>query len=1515
VKIVLFANEQIVDFLLPFKTFGSFRFDEDINEENKLINVEAQNNNWILKSTPEVKVYDIHGNYFEKVVLEVNVFYILEREGRKNLIYTENIFDNSFVKYKYNKQLNLIVGKSQNCNIFYDNELVKGELLSLKYENEQLTAQISAENLIYINQKKPSTNKIDINFGDIIQLYGVKMILLNGVILINNPNNKIYINELVGGIEPFIFESSSDLINSEIKEKELYNENEYFSKSPRLRRTIQSRTIKIDEPPQINEERHVPMLYTVGPMITMAMYSVVNLVNTLIRISSGETTFSRSWTTLMISVGMMCTTLLWPNLTKKYTKKQNKKQRERNIKKYREYLAKIDKDLEQEVMLQKEILNENLISTMECYNMAINQKMGLWSRRIEQDDFLTVRLGLGEYPLAVDFNIPEEGFSVEDNVLLTEALDISRKHVTLQNAPIGYSFLKKTISAMMGPEGKAKKFIENIIVQLVTFHSYEDLKIVFLTNKKNEQRWEFIKYLPHNFSNDKKTRFFATNFEEAKSISSYLELVMNSRKNGDEAQYKPYYLIITDDYSVAKKTNLIKKITETNDDYGFRIIIFENKLGKLPSKCNNFISIGEKNSSVLEDSYENQKITDFNDEIIYNLDMNILAKMLLNIPIEFEKEKRNLPSTISFLEMYDVGKVEQLNIISRWKENDSTLSLKSEIGIDENGDVMFLDIHEKYHGPHGLIAGMTGSGKSEFIITYVLSMATNYSPNDVSFILIDYKGGGLAGAFENKTVGSKLPHLAGTITNLDKAEMNRTLVSIDSEIRRRQMLFNEARELLRENTIDIYKYQRFFKEGRLTEPIPHLIIICDEFAELKSQQPEFMNDLISIARIGRSLGVHLILATQKPAGVVNDQIWSNSKFRVCLKVQEAADSKEMLKRPEAATLKQVGRFYLQVGYDELFVLGQSAWCGAKYYPSEKVRKIVDKSVNFINNIGNVYKSAMELSDNKLVAQGEELNSILNHIIEAAKLEKVFAKNLWLENIPEVIYVDDVINKYNIQFRKNIIEAIIGEYDDPNNQSQGILKIDLNNEGNTLVYGSIGSDREMFLDSLLYSTTTRHSVEELNYYIIDYGSESLRKFKNFPHVGDIIVSDEQEKLTKLINMVKEIVLERKQLFANYGGEYNNYIKQNNSLPLIGILINNYDAFAEYNPMVCDELISITRDCQRYGIFFVITSNNDRSIKMKLKQNFTSIFALRFNDSTEYGMIFGRTNVTLKEIPGRGIFKDKNCYEYQTAYVAGEQNSYEYFNNTGIKLKQLNKTKAKSIPMPPDIVDVDFVQEYINGLDVPVGIDNNTLNITKYDFTSNLFNQIVGNKIENVNSFSKALVILLSQIKNIQLIVVDVNNIMEDLKNNIKYYYSKDPEKIIDMLTNYLYQLKNTSDKKMNLIIYFNNFSDFVELIPENLMMQFTNTAKGMQGVFIISTDEHKKIKKHSLTGWYMNIKNNSSGIWIGPGFEEQSIFKHFQIPKSVKDMMSNKYGFIIDDNNIELFKALEYNEQEGGLNGK
>lgn len=1514
-KIYLYLKNKIMSFSLPKKISGSFSFDENTEEESKLINIEARDSNWYMYSTTDVSI-GRDGSSITGVILEEDNYYILNRFGESYIIYVTNSFDNSFLTYGYKDDINLLIGNDASCNINLPIEFINGVALSINKNINALILNIKSNN-VYLNNiiVLPNEEGYILKSGDCLNIYGFKIIILNDFLLINNPKGIVNFNLISCKLYPYQISSGEQPKEIEFKDIDLYTKEQYFSKAPRIRRLIKTKEINFSPPPKQEGETQMPLILTIGPMLTMGVISGVMLINVISKIMAGTATLANSWPTLATSSAMLISVAVWPTLTRNFNKKLKEKKKQELISKYTLYLEEKRKELLAEAQLQTEILTENLIPVEQCLTIIDKAKIYFWDKRIEQNDFLDVRIGRGNELLDVKINYPEEGFTVEEDDLRKKADAMVEEFKYIKNVPIGYSLYKDKITAIMGITQKCYGMIENIILQLITFYSYEDIKIVIFTNDLNEEKWDYVKYLNHNLSNDKSIRFFSTNLDSAKKITDYLNYELQNRmqlaQDGSKL-FKPYYIIITDDYSQIKRQNFTKDLTEIDINLGFSLIILENYMSKLPSKCNNFINLGQSSSGVLRNSFESQEIIPFYDEINYNIDMMSLARKLSNIPIEFEEGNKGLPNTITFLEMEKVGKIEQLNIMNRWDINDSTTSLKAEIGVDEEGNLMYLDLHEKFHGPHGLVAGMTGSGKSEFIITYILSMAINYSPDDVSFILIDYKGGGLAFAFENKATGVCLPHLAGTITNLDKAEMDRTLVSIDSEIKRRQKIFNDARDKLGESTINIYKYQQFYKEGRLTEPIPHLFIICDEFAELKSQQPDFMDNLISVARIGRSLGVHLILATQKPSGVVNDQIWSNTKFRVCLKVQDESDSKEMLKRPEAASIKQTGRFYLQVGYDEYFALGQSAWCGAKYFPSEKIVKQVDKSVNFIDDSGTIIKSIQAGNNIKIEAQGEQLARIMESIIDISNKLNKKAKRLWLNDIDPIILVDNLEKKYNLSIIPYYIKSVIGEYDAPEMQEQGLLTYDLTKDGNTIIYGNDEVEKEKVLNTMLYSICKNHFSNEINIYIIDYGSEQLRMFEKFPQIGGMVFMGEDEKLTNLFKLIDDEVKKRKKVLVSYGGSIEIYNSRNSEkMSQILFVINNYDGLLESYNSIYENIITIARDCERYGIYIVLTCNSPSSLGRRVSQCFNNSYALHLTDASDYFGIFNmKSKVFPRDILGRGLVSNNGVHEFQTASIVNEDNDInEYMERVLEYIKSKDNLHAVSIPSLPEQVTIDFVEKSISTIsEVPIGIYKESLKIAKHDFFMLNSTTISSNKLSNINSFMDSLVDVFNRIPDANVLFIDTLNLLPNLKdksyNNkrVNYYNSN-----FDVLIDKFIELeKNPQNSKYKLLYIFYGVERLKTKISSEKLDNFFSLIKNSENSSVVFCDGAKNLKNLDFDTWYSKIKNNTDGLWIGKGFSEQQVFRISKITKEMSLNYKNNYGFYLNDGSSDLIKLIEFN---------
>ncbi len=1499
----------------------SFKYSTDNQTFREVLSLKFANNQCSIVADEKLSIL-MNNNFCNEVILEENLFFYLKFADMADFFPVYVIPDFSeFVPYQLNGDENLAIGSTQDCNIKYVSPNAEqvvlfrnGPVAFLQRTNMQINAT-------YCNAVSYDITRVDI--GDFIFVNGIFIIYMKDYILINEAiknNLELYRLQLMNFESDNSYNEITPVTDVE-KNVKLYNDDQLFVHTPRLKFDIESQEVVVDPPPEKQESQKVPAIFTLGSSSVMLVTSGVSLLGTLKNLASGQTEFFSALVEVIAFGAMFITSLFLPFLMQQWERFMDRKREKLRQKKYKEYIKGKIEEINGIIKRQEEIIKLNNPSLEQIEKNILNTSSEIWSREIADNDFLLVSLGVGNVKSQIQIQAPREQFSLIDDNLKDLIKDVTTSNLDLKNVPITFSIPENVVLPIVVGLTKADDYIMSIMLQLLYYHSGNDLKIVIITNEYNEKKWEFMKCLPHNWDKNYEKRYFASREEELSQIALYLEQEYDARLNkmnnnshqdvtkAKYADFSEYYLIVTDDYKMAREMPIIDKILNSEDKLGFSIVIFEKSIKNLPSKFSSLVNVRNEGSYLIKKDTSSNGQQAFEVKFIENLDITKYAHILANIPINIKSADSGIPSNLTFLDMFQAGRVDQLNILSRWLNNNPTVSLKTTVGFKEDDRPIELDLHEKAHGPHGLIAGSTGSGKSEFIITYILSMAVNYHPYEVQFVLIDYKGGGLAGAFENKETGVKLPHLIGTITNLDKNEMNRTLVSIKSELQRRQRVFNETRDALGEGTIDIYKYQRLYRDGRVAAPMSHLFIISDEFAELKAQQPDFMEELVSTARIGRSLGVHLILATQKPAGVVDEQIWSNTRFRVCLKVQTTEDSMELLKRNDAAFIRESGRFYLQVGNDEIFELGQSGWAGAKYVPTDNIQRKVDDSISFLANNGDVIKNINEeVKKEELEEQGEQLTNIVKYLYDIANRENIKASKLWLDNIPEVIYYEDLIKKYNLKAQPYFIDPIIGEYDDPANQRQSYVDLPLSTCGNTFIVGISGSGKSTLLTAIMYSTIVNHNVNEVNIYVVDLGAEKLKAFQKAPQVGDVLTASDPEKIKFLFYMLQDEKNKRFSYYSKVGGSFDSDIEaQRCPFPTILVIINDIDVFKEMFEDLYDyDVVPFTRNCAKVGIILIVTSTVASSLGYMAENNFPKKIMLNMLDSSDYTTYFDKA-ITPKKNAGRGIIMMDEVYEFQTPLIF-EENLFNQKLNYILSLLDKNLgTRAKPVPVIPDEVTINMLADKIKTLSaLPLGVNMKTAQLASYNF-DRLLTIVTAKNYVTAKGFFPRLMEIITYLKNYKIMVVNsIKDLHFAFPETVKYYDSNF-KKIVSVINDNVNKCKETA-RTDNFVIVFIGYaalqSHLVKAKEEEEDETIVNidelisNSKTVSNFKYILFDVDSRINRISEGSLDTLFKRNS-GIWLGKEFEDQETFDcndTYNVPS-----LTNSNIVIVENGKAEFVK--------------
>lgn len=1116
--------------------------------------------------------------------------------------------------------------------------------------------------------------------------------------------NKANSNEIISdgdffSISDFIFYYKNQHIWTEIRDSCLVNgltytdypnKNSYpkFNRNTRIKHVLDDTNIEILDPPTKPQKPKNNLLMRLFPSMGMVL-------------AAGAMAFmGGAMVIFSVISGVMAIVTTIINVFQ--NNKDFKISSVERIEKYRKYIS--EKRNEIEVIRKKEL--EILNSMYPCINkeeqMFDEFSADLFDRVQTDEDFLHVRLGTGSVEARKKINYKkQEKLEVEDELQeLPEQVAIDYK--LLHKAPIVCDFKNCNAIGVYGSEEYRYELMKSMIIDLCSRQFYSDVHLIFIALSVNEKKVEWMRHLPHVYNDITNTRDIACDDESKNIVFEYLYKELTYRKHS-KAFNKRIIIFLYDEYGF--KNHPISKFVSEAKELGVTFIFFEEEKSQIPQGCDYLIRIKTETEAELIDSANGEKTTEFKFENISDTTAKKIIDLIPPIYTEEISLEGTLTKNITLFKLLNILAVDDLDLSKRWASSTVFQSMATPIGISKTSTI-YLDLHDKAHGPHGLVAGTTGSGKSEILQTYILSTATLFHPYEIAFLIIDFKGGGMVNQFK------ELPHLLGAITNIDGKEINRSLKSIKAELQKRQRLFAEAEV----NHID--KYIKKFKTGEATQPLPHLIIIVDEFAELKAEQPEFMKELISAARIGRSLGVHLILATQKPSGQVNEQIWSNSRFKLCLKVQNQEDSNEVLKSPLAAEIKEPGRAYLQVGNNEIFELFQSAYSGApEKVDDSNVKEFTIYSLNTSGKRTTVYTQKKKKNDDSNLTQ---LDAIVGYVSDYCSTKQIVKlPNICLPPLEDCIKFDATLLDYDMN------RLPIGIYDDPDTQCQGSARINIYEE-NTLIIGSSQTGKTNFLQLIIRMLVNKYSPKEVVVYIADFGAMYLKNFEELNHIGGVVIASEEERIKNLFKLLSEELQYRKAKFMQSGlSSFAAYKEAGYSdLPKIFFIIDNFSAFKElYADKYEDVFMFLTREGIACGISIIITNSQTNGIGFKYMSNFACRLALKCNDSSEYGILFDRCRIEPKDVPGRMLFKmNKELYELQTYLTFDGEKEIDRSNAIKSFVREINQKNsgivAKQIPSIPEKLTIDVLeknyalkeQKYLYS----IGLDYSTVDVVYLNF---------------------------------------------------------------------------------------------------------------------------------------------------------------------------------------------------------
>ncbi|MEU2726634.1 FtsK/SpoIIIE domain-containing protein [Streptomyces griseoviridis] len=1033
-----------------------------------------------------------------------------------------------------------------------------------------------------------------------------------------------------------------------------------YNRPPRLRPADRQTHFSLPNPPGDYEARPLPWL--------MALLPIVGAVVSVLM-------FGR-WYYLIMA--LMSPVMLFGNyfMDKKHGRKSHAKQ----LKEYKEHKARIEKDAQEALVTERSDRRQAIPDPAAVLAFGTGPRTRLWERRRTDADHLLLRFGTGRVPSEVELDDPEQ--------------DEHKRKVRwyLEDAPVSLSLRDLGVIGIAGPGDSAHALGRWAVAQTAVLHSPMDVQFYVLTDNSADSRWDWVRWLPHSRPGNGQdvniligidSETVAARVGELTQILDARQkaLKQGGRKDNGPAFSDPDIVVIWDGSRRLRSMPGVVRLLREGPDVAIRAVCLDEEERFLPGECQAVVVAEPRPSDTGASTTPaaQQVVGGFpsfqawhpatgqdeeQDRAAPELRLRVeqagalrkknvrpdfvsaawcarLSRALSPLrDISGETEDSALPAASRLLDVLQLEPPTRDAVAARWQlGGQSTMAV-----IGESYDGPF-GIDLRRDGPHGLIAGTTGSGKSELLQTIVAALAVANTPENMTFVLVDYKGGS---AFKDCV---KLPHTVGMVTDLDAHLVERALESLGAELKRREHILAAA------DAKDIEDYQDLVRRDPSRPSVPRLLIVIDEFASMVRDLPDFVTGLVNIAQRGRSLGIHLLLATQRPSGVVSPEIRANTNLRIALRVTDAGESTDVIDAPEAGHISKStpGRAYVRLGHASLVPFQSGRVGGRRPGAADPATLAPWAGPLDWQDLGRaaLRKPRSERSEDDEIT---DLKVLVDAVREANTALGIPAQHSpWLPALDGTLLLDEVPA---VRAQGALPAAPFGVEDLPADQARRAVAVDFATFGHLIVAGAPRTGRSQVLRTIAGSLARTNSSADVHLYGIDCGNGALNALTRLPHCGAVVSRNQLERVERLVNRLSGEVGRRQELLADKGyadiGEQRAAVVEDERLPHIVVLLDRWEGWlptlGEHNHGdLTDQVMAMMREGASVGVHLVITG--DRQILAGRISSLTEDkYGLRLADRADFSMLDINSRKVPEEIPPGRAFRNESAAETQFALLS-------------------------------------------------------------------------------------------------------------------------------------------------------------------------------------------------------------------------------------------------------------------------